>query len=149
MLDANSSVYEAHFVRTPFQLLSGSGWKRLVAFRVDAEGVFLGGAPARYQVQTASVPWEDVTSIVLWQQRTAGPTINHIGLLRHPGSPQLPGPNRNMTEQAAARVAPHIEYELLLASRPVNFWRVDPQRLQTAVDTFAPHVPVLVYSDLD
>lgn len=45
MTDANSPAYEAHFVRTPFQLLSGSKWKKLVAFRVDGEGVLLGGCP--------------------------------------------------------------------------------------------------------
>ncbi|MFT2016931.1 hypothetical protein ACMA1D_13940 [Streptomyces sp. 796.1] len=146
MADANSPVYEAHFVRTPFQLLGGMKWKKLVAFRVDGEGVLLGGAPARYERQLASVPWSDITAIVVWHQRTAGNGINHIGVQRNPGAPALPGMNSHLSRVQAKSVAPHVDYELFLASRPINFWRLDPQRLQTAVDAFAPGVPVLVYS---
>ncbi|MER7107729.1 hypothetical protein [Streptomyces sp. NPDC000229] len=145
MTDPHSAVYEAHFTRTPFQFLSGSGWKRLVAFRVDSTGVLLGGAPARHAAQTAFVPWEDITSMVLWQQHTAGQSINCIGVHRREGAPELPGPNRDMTPAQAQRTAPHIEYELLRASRPISLWRLDPERLQTAVDAFAPNVSILVY----
>lgn len=65
MTDANSRVYEAHFVRTPFQLLSGMKWKKFVALRVDEERVLLGGASARYERQLAFAPWHDITSIVV------------------------------------------------------------------------------------
>ncbi|MFK8905619.1 hypothetical protein [Streptomyces sp. YS-3] len=146
MTDEDSPVYEAHFTRTPFQLLAGKGWQKLVAFRVDAEGVLLGGAPARYDHQLAFVPWADITTIVLWQQRTAGPHINHIGVQRRDGAPHLPGMNSHLSREQTGRLAPHIDHELFLASRPINFWRLDPERLQTAVDTYAPHAPVLVYS---
>lgn len=146
MTDANSHVYEAHFVRTPFQLLSGLKWKKLVAFRVDEEGVLLGGAPARYEVQLAHVPWGDITSVVVWHQRTAGNGINYIGVQRKPGAPALRGMNSRVSRETAAMLAPHVDYELFLASRPINLWRLDPERLQAAVDAFAPHVPVLVYS---
>ncbi|MFF7042574.1 hypothetical protein ACIP4T_14785 [Streptomyces massasporeus] len=146
MIDANSPVYEAHFVRTPFQLLSGSKWKKLVAFRVDGEGVLLGGAPARYDAQLAHVPWSDITSIVVWHQRTAGNGINYIGVQRKPGAPVLPGMNSGVSRERAEKLAPHVDYELFLASRPINLWRLDPERLQAAVDAFAPQVPVLVYS---
>lgn len=144
--DTNSPVYEAHFVRTPFQLLSGLKWKKLVALRIDGEGVLLGGAPARYERQLAFVPWHDITSIVVWHLRTAGNGINYIGVQRKPGAPVLPGMNSGVSREKAAQLAPHVDYELFLASRPINFWRLDPERLQTAVDAFAPQVPVLVYS---
>ncbi|MEL3948943.1 MULTISPECIES: hypothetical protein [Streptomyces] len=146
MIDSDSRVYEATFTRTPLQLLSGAGWKKqLTALRVDSEGVLLGGAPAKYEKQKAFVPWADITSVVVWHQRTAGQGISHIGLHRRSGAPHLPGPNSEMTPQSAARVAPHVAYELLLASRPINLWHLDPQRLQAAVDAFAPDVPVLVH----
>ncbi|MET9319481.1 hypothetical protein ABZX75_04685 [Streptomyces sp. NPDC003038] len=145
MVDQHPAVYETHFTRSPFQLLSRAGWKRLVAFRADSAGVLLGGAPARYKAQTAFVPWEDITSIVLWQQHTAGTPINYIGVHRRAGTPELPGPNRIMSPEQAERTVPHVEYALLRASRPVNLWRLDTERLQTAVDAFAPNVPVLVY----
>lgn len=146
MTDANPPVYEAHFVRTPFQLLGGMKWKKLVALRVDGEGVLLGGAPARYERQLAFVPWSDVTSIVVWRLRTAGNGMNYIGVQRKPGAPALPGMNSGVSRDKAETLAPHVDYELFLASRPINFWRLNPERLQAAVDAFAPQVPVLVYS---
>lgn len=106
MTDANSHVYEAHFVRTPFQLLSGLKWKKLVAFRVDEEGVLLGGAPARYEAQLAHVPWGDITSVVVWHQRTAGNGINYIGVQRKPGAPALRGMNSRVSRETAAMLAP-------------------------------------------
>ncbi|MFI9235658.1 hypothetical protein [Streptomyces sp. NPDC053079] len=33
MADPRSAAYESYFTRTPFQLLGGAGWRRLVAFR--------------------------------------------------------------------------------------------------------------------
>lgn len=147
MIDNDPRVYEAAFTRTPVQLLSGAGWrKQLIALRVDSEGVLLGGAPAKHEKHKAFAPWADITSVVVWHQRTAGQGIDHIGLNRRPGAPPLPGPNSKMTQSAAERVAPHVEYELLLASRPINLWRLDPERLLAAVDSFAPGVPVLIYN---
>ncbi|NBE50766.1 hypothetical protein [Streptomyces boluensis] len=145
MADLHPAVYEAYFTRTPFQLLGGAGWKRLIAFRVDGTGVLLGGAPARYKAQTAFVPWEDVTSVVVWQQRMAGPSMDYVGVHRRPGAPRLAGMNSALGPDKTAELAPHVEHELFLASRPVNLWRLDLERLQRAVDTFAPHVPVLAY----
>lgn len=149
MADTNPTAYEAHFARTPAQLIGGAGWQRLTAFRVDGTGVLLGGAPARYRAQTASVPWQDITALVVWQQRMAGPSMNYIGVQRHPGAPPLPGPNSALTAERTAKLAPHIDHELFLASRPVNLWRLDPERLQAAVDAYAPGVPVLVHQQRD
>ncbi|MFG2346236.1 hypothetical protein [Streptomyces phaeochromogenes] len=149
MPDSNSPMYEAYFTRSLFQLLSGAGWKRLVAFRVDNEGVLLGGAPARYEAQTAFVPWEDITSVVVWQQRMAGPSMDYIGVQRRAGAPPLPGANAKLRPDQTAKLAPHVEHELFLASRPINRWRLDPQELQAAVDAFAPGIPVLVNEQQD
>lgn len=139
-----SGVYEEHFTRTPLQLVTGGGWKRLVAFRVDAEGVLLGGAPARHTAQTAFVPWADITSLALWQQQTAGEPIEYVGVRRRPGAPPLAGMNSGLSPERTAQLAPHVEHDLFLASRPVNLWRLDPVRLGAAVDAFAPKVPVHV-----
>jgi hypothetical protein len=149
MPDSNHAVYEEYFTRSLFQLLSGAGWKRLAAFRVDGEGVLLGGAPARYEAQTAFVPWGDITSVVVWQQRTAGPSMDYIGIQRRAGAPALPGANAELRPDQTARLAPHVEHELFLASRPINLWRLDPQELQAAIDAFAPGLPVLVYEQQD
>jgi hypothetical protein len=46
-------------------------------------------------------------------------------------------------------VAPHVEYDLVLDSRPITLWRLDPEKLLAAVDAFAPDVPVLVYQQTD
>ncbi|MFD9073366.1 hypothetical protein [Streptomyces lasiicapitis] len=148
MTDMNSAVYEEYFMRTPLQLLVGAGWKRLMAFRVDDKGVLLGGAIAQYEKQTAFVPWEDITALVVWQQRTTGQGINYIGVQRRAGAPRLPGPNSKMTPIQSARTAPHVEYEILLASRPIRWWRLYPEQLKVATDAFAPNVPVLAYNQL-
>ncbi|WKX70979.1 hypothetical protein [Streptomyces sp. XD-27] len=148
MSDVNHPVYEEYFTRSPFQLLGGAGWKRLVAFRVDETGVTLGGAPARYKSQTAFVPWQDIEAVVLWQHETAGLSpMSYVGVRRRPGAPPLPGPNRNLGPQQTARLAPHVEHELFLASRAINLWRIDPGRLVLSVQAFAPGMPVLLYEE--
>ncbi|MEV0318290.1 hypothetical protein ACIBKX_08500 [Streptomyces sp. NPDC050658] len=143
MTDPHPAVYEAHFTRSPFQLLGGAGWKRLTALRVDATGVLLGGAPARHRSQTAAVPWEDITSVVEWHQETAGQTLRYVGVGRRPGAPPLPGPNSALLPEKTAVLAPHVDHELFLASRAVSLWHLDVDRLRAAVSAFAPNVPVL------
>lgn len=151
MVDPHPPIYEAHYTRSPYQLLGGQGWKRLAAFRVDDEGVTLGGAPARHRSQTAFAPWADITSVVIWQWSLmhgaptwvpADQTMDYIGVSRRPGAPSLPGPNSKMDAEQTRRQAPHIDHQLFLASRAINLWRLDPERLRTAVTAFAPHVPV-------
>ncbi|MFJ2259573.1 hypothetical protein ACIOKD_14760 [Streptomyces sp. NPDC087844] len=144
MPDSHHAVYEVCFSRSLIQALAGAGRTPLVAFRVDGEGVLLGGAPARYKAQTAFVPWEDITSVVLWQQRMAGPSMTYVGVQRRAGAPPLPGMNAGLRPGQTTKLAPHIEHDLFLASRPVNRWRLDPHGLQAAVDAFAPGTPVLV-----
>lgn len=144
MADTNPTAYEAHFTRSPAQLIGGAGWKRLTAFRVDGTGVLLGGAPARHRAQTAFVPWQDITALVSWQLRTAGQSLHYIGVQRRAGAPPLPGPNSELTPEKTAKLAPHVDHELFLASRAVNLWKLDAERLRAAVDAYAPGVPVLV-----
>jgi hypothetical protein len=139
----SSSTYEVHFTWTPFQLLSGAWTKRLVAFRVDEQGVTLGGAPARYERQTAFVPWDDIEAVVLWQQNTAALTpMRYVGLRRKVGAPVPPGPNSELSREQTDRLAPHVDHELFLASRHINLWALDRERLAEALLTFAPRVPV-------
>ncbi|MGI5197338.1 hypothetical protein ACQEVY_27535 [Streptomyces sp. CA-288835] len=139
----SSASYEVPFTWTPFQLLSGAWKKRLVAFRVDDQGVTLGGAPARYERQTAFVPWRDIEAVVLWQQDTAALTpMRYVGLRRRAGAPALPGPNSDLTREQTGRLAPHVDHEVFLASRHINLWALDRERLAEALRTFAPRVPV-------
>ncbi|MGW1542433.1 hypothetical protein ACWCPM_19730 [Streptomyces sp. NPDC002309] len=138
-----SPVYEVHYTWSPFQLLSGAWAKRLVAFRVDDQGVTLGGAPARHEKQTAFVPWRDIAAVVVWQQKTADlKHMNYIGLRRRAGAPDLPGPNASLAREQTGRLAPHIDHELFRASRHINLWTLDRERLVNAVRAFAPHVPI-------
>lgn len=138
-----TSAYEVQYTWTPFQLLSGAWAKRLVAFRVDERGVTLGGAPARYASQTAFVPWGDVEAVVLWQQETSAPTpMRYVGLRRRAGAPALPGPNSALTREQTGRLAGHVDHEVFLASRHINLWTLDRERLAQALRTFAPSVAV-------
>ncbi|MGW5865794.1 hypothetical protein ACWFRJ_26830 [Streptomyces sp. NPDC055239] len=138
-----STAYEAHYTWTPIQLLSGAVTRRLVAFRVDEQGVTLGGAPAKYARQTAFVPWQDIEAVVLWQQSTAGLSpMKYVGLRRRAGAPQLPGANARLSQERTGRLAPHIDHEVFLASRHINLWTLDRGRLAEAVGVFAPGVSV-------
>ncbi|QEV19538.1 hypothetical protein [Streptomyces alboniger] len=138
-----SPAYEVHYTWTPIQLLSGAVARRLVAFRVDHQGVTLGGAPAKYARQTAFVPWRDIEAVVLWQQKTAALSpMNYVGLRRRPGAPQLPGANSALSREQTGRLAPHIDHDVFLASRHINLWKLDRGRLAEALETFAPGVAV-------
>ncbi|MGR3935590.1 hypothetical protein [Streptomyces sp. BRA346] len=145
-------VYETYLTRTPLQLLLGVGWKRIVMLRVDQDGVTLGGTPK----QTALVPWQDITSVVLWRRylrdvATLGKThslvptddwTDFVGLRRRPGAPPLPGPNSKLSAEQTAKLARHIDHDLFLASRAIRLWKLDSERLQAAVAAFSPRVPV-------
>ncbi|GAA0571533.1 hypothetical protein GCM10010390_88360 [Streptomyces mordarskii] len=145
-------VYETYLTRTPVQLLFGVGWKRLLMLRVEHAGVILGGTPK----QTAFVPWQDITAVVIWrrylrdvttlgQLRLFTPSdewIDFVGVRRHPGAPPLPGPNSKLRPEQTAKLARHIDHDLFLASRAIRLWRFDLERLRSAVGAFAPHIPV-------
>ncbi|MCQ8834816.1 hypothetical protein [Streptomyces malaysiensis] len=141
-----SPVYQAYYTRMPWQLFSGVGWKRLVAFRADESGVTLGGPVTRYRRFTAVVPWRDIEAVVLWStKKTMERPIRRIGLKLRQGVPDPPGPNHGLTPQLSAGIAPHIEHEVVRNSRFIALWKVDHALLATAMQAFAPQVQLRVH----
>lgn len=148
MSSDHSAVYEARYAWTPFQILSGTWKGRLVAFRVDEQGVTLGGAPAKYERHKAFVPWPEIESVALWSHKVVGAApMRYVGVRRKPGTPVLPGPNAGLSREQTTKLAPHVSHELFLASRCVTMWTLDPHRLAEAVGAFAPGVPVETVPD--
>ncbi|GAA2316284.1 hypothetical protein [Streptomyces violaceusniger] len=139
-------AYQAYYTRTPLQLFSGLGWKRLVAFRADEAGVTLGGPVTRYHRFTAVVPWRDIEAVVVWAtKKTMERPIRRIGLKVRQGVSDVPGPDAAISPQLAASVSPHIEYQVVRNSRVIVFWKVDHARLAAAVQAFAPQVQLQVH----
>ncbi|MFI6894909.1 hypothetical protein ACIBM4_12420 [Streptomyces sp. NPDC050256] len=117
---------------------------RRPAFRVDASGVLLGGSPGRYRATTAHVPWQDITAIVLWRQKTPGSAMPWVGVVLRPGAVIPPGPGQGEVARATLRaLVPHVPADVVLTSRAVNGWRLDRTALTTAVGTFATGIPVV------
>ncbi|MET9471376.1 hypothetical protein [Streptomyces sp. NPDC002922] len=113
---------------------------RKVAFRVDETGVLLGGSPARYRATTSHVPWDDITGFVLWRQAAGGASLPYVGVTRREGAPALPGDGPKA--RAALEYLVPVPADVALASRAVTGWRLDKDRLVTAVAHFAPEIPV-------
>ncbi len=113
---------------------------RKVAFRVDETGVLLGGSPARYQATTAHVPWDDITGFVLWRQVSGGASLPYVGVTRREGAPPLPGDGPRA--RAVLEYLVPVSADAAMASRAVTGWRLDKERLVTAVAHFAPRTPV-------
>ncbi|MFE9061241.1 hypothetical protein [Streptomyces violaceusniger] len=146
MTAPHSPVYQEYYTRTPFQLFSGVGWKRLVAFRADELGVTLGGPVTRYRRFTVVVPWRDIEAVVVWAtKKTMERPIRRIGLKLRQGVSDVPGPGSTISPQLAASVAPHIEYQVIRNNRVIVFWKLDHTRLSAAVQAFAPHVQLRVH----
>jgi hypothetical protein len=130
-----------------FPLFGGGGLfmgyvalSRKVAFRVDGTGVLLEGSPARYGATTSHVPWNDITGLVLWRQHVGGTSMPYVGLIRREGAPALPGDDSRM--RAVLEHLVPVPADVAIASRAVNGWRLDKDRLVTAIARFAPAVPV-------
>lgn len=121
-----------------------------MALRVDAEGVTLGGQPLSHIPFAVLVPWSDIKSVDLWHHRThylgAGFTTKKpwFGLHRAPGTPALP----RTANPALIRfligplVKPGGTEEKALASRRIDLWSLDEQRLRAAVARHAPQIQV-------
>ncbi|MFA1544519.1 hypothetical protein [Actinomadura monticuli] len=139
-------------IRVPGILLFGTGvviflamtFSRQVAFRVDAEGILVAGGPFRYRASLLSVPWTDVKAVVLWRQHAAQ-NIPYVGVLRHEDRP-ADKPVGKAGRLLYGAVAGHVPAEVAKASRQVNGWRLDRDRLAAAVAHFAPDVQII---DLD
>lgn len=125
-------------------LMLGIAASHRVAFRVDARGVTLGGVPPRYRSGTRFVPWADIEKVVLWQQKLPhGASMRYVGLVRRPGAPPLAGRGAQFAGRITALAVPRgVSGDTLMASRAINGWSLDTDRLTAAVRHFAPGVPV-------
>ena len=122
---------------------------RKVAFRVDQEGVTLGGGPLLYQAHTTFFPWEDVQAVVLWQ-RKAGPgmSVRYVSVQRPTELPPMSPGGSGVVGQPAFSRSPHpqnLAPEDLKAdaTRSMQAFRVDDARLAAAIATFAPVVQLI------
>lgn len=121
-------------------VLAVSMARRQVAFRVDSAGITVAGGPVRYRAGLLYVPWEEVQAIVLWKQHTAA-NNPYVGIQRAGGSAteRLGGAQRRFVRAAV----PHVPAEVVRFSRPIIGWRLDRDRLASAVAHFAPHVTIV------
>jgi hypothetical protein len=140
------------------------GTSRRVAFRVDQQGVTLGGGPLGYEAHTSFFPWEGVHAVVLWR-RTAPSRwaalrwaarrwparrmpARYVSVQRRTELPPAP-PGRSGQASAPAacpgREAPRPAPEDLkaAATRGLQAFRVDDARLAAAIATFAPAVQLI------
>ena len=113
---------------------------RKVAFRVDQNGVTLGGGPFRYEAHTSFFPWEGVHAVVLWR-RTPGRrwpmafgSVRYVSVQRHTELRPMPhgGPGLAAPEDLKAG-----------ATRGMQAFRVDEPRLAAAIAAFAPAVQLI------
>jgi hypothetical protein len=125
-------------------VLLGAAASRRVAFRVDSAGVTLGGIPPRYRSGTKFVPWAEIERIVLWKQRLPpyGVTMRYVGVARRANAPPLAGPRAQAVARVTARALAPVSGDILMASRAVNGWRLDEDRLAAAVRHLAPGVAI-------
>ncbi len=110
-----------------------------LALRVDGQGVTLGGLPMRRST-AAFVPWADIEAVVLFEQPVpmTGP-MPYVGIKRRAGTGRLPGAMGSLSKA----LIPHVDGDVVAASRPINGWRLDRERLTAAVSAHAPQVPIL------
>jgi hypothetical protein len=117
---------------------------RRVALRVDASGITLGGSPGRYRSTTRLIPWADVREVVLWRQPMPyGRSMRYVAVARRKGAPPLTGRRGRRAGRVTARTLTPVHGDTLLASRAVNLWRLDTDRMTAAVAHFAPGVRVI------
>jgi len=135
------------------------GTSRKVAFRVDHEGVTLGGGPLRYEAHTSFFPWEGVHAVVLWRRTTPRPpsaarrpglrwparaSVRYVSVQRHtelrrmpPGPAGPPGPGPDAQDPAPEDLKAG-------ATRGMQAFRVDDARLAAAIAAFAPTVKLII-----
>ncbi|TDC81759.1 hypothetical protein [Actinomadura sp. 7K507] len=136
-------------IRVPGVALFGVGsfvflafmFVRRVAFRVDAQGITVAGNPLRYRTSLLFVPWSEVEAVVLWKQHSAS-NLPHVGVKRYKDSPEHQQGGRG-SRLVLRAVAPHVPVEIVLSSRAVNGWRLNRDRLASAVAHFAPDTEVV------
>lgn len=108
----------------------------LAALRVDAEGITLGGNPLwRYQTTTVTVPWHEITGIVLYTHRLRPrSTPSYIQVLHERAPATDPG--------AIVPSPPKAVRREWATGRRVSGWRLDRARFATVLAWHAPHIPL-------
>jgi hypothetical protein len=91
-------------------LVLGLRATRLAALRVDEHGLTLGGAPSKYSSTTQLLPWNELRAVRLSRQS------------QMPRLPVITAIRRGNREPA---------------SKPVQGWRIDPDKLRHALTAFA------------
>lgn len=116
--------------------------RRAVAFRTDYAGITLGAVPGRLGSRRPAVfvPWQDVEEIVLYQEHPGvqgrSGRISSIGIRRRAGAPPLAKGNNPASGCPVPGVA-------VGASRRINGWRLDRDRLAAVTAAVAPGIPVV------
>ncbi|MBF6176026.1 hypothetical protein [Nocardia blacklockiae] len=105
-----------------------------VALRIDDHGITLGGNPLwRYDATTVTVPWAQITGVVLsTPQLRSGRAPSHIKILHH----------RPLPSSATVPVGPEAVWEESVSIRPVTGWRLDRAAIATVLAWHAPHIPL-------
>ena len=69
--------------------------------------------------------------------------MRYVGLVRRAGAPPLAGRSAQFVGRImAAAVARGISGDTLMASRGIDGWSLDKDRLTAAVEHFAPGIPI-------
>jgi hypothetical protein len=114
--------------------------RRTMAFRADEAGITLGAVPDKLTVHRGSrlfIPWADVERIVLYPVRPRGRgAVRCVGVQRRATAGPLPWGN----EQAPGCPVPGVP---AWATRMVNGWRLDRDRLAAVTAAVAPGTPIL------
>jgi len=116
--------------------------RRTVAFRADEAGITLGAVPDKLTVHRGSrlfIPWADVERIVLYPVRPrgrGGRAVRCVGVQRRVTAKPLPWGN----EPAPGCPVPGVP---AWATRMVNGWRLDRNRLAAVTAAVAPGTPIL------
>jgi hypothetical protein len=114
-----------------------------VALNVDPQGITLGGLPYRHARTTLTVPWQNIAAVVLFEQHAGRFRMSHVGLKGRTPL-QDPGAGGQTRRKLDAMVVPYVDADVVTASRPINGWTLDRERLAAAIKANAPHVSLQV-----
>jgi hypothetical protein len=114
-----------------------------VALAVDPQGITLGGLPFRHSRTTLVVPWQNIAAVVLFKQHAGRTRMPYVGLKGRTPL-QDPGAGGQTRQKLSAGLIPHVDADVVAASRPVNDWKLDRERLAVAIRANVPHVPLHV-----
>lgn len=146
--DPWSYAYDSHFWGwVSVGLFGGGGVFFLImslrtlgkpALRVDHDGLFLGGYPARYRQTCFKLGWQDIGCIVLFKIRR----VPHIGLKGNGKPLQVPGTRSELLRRMNERVI-GLGPDVAATCRPLVTTTIDAHELARTVAAVAPHVKVV------